>query len=292
MKNYLLFILVLMSVQGYAQSWCPTGSTWHYSYSSMLESGFVRLEYSGDSLVDGVIAQKINRQRHTYNHLNNTYHIHDLELELTYENEGVVFIRFSNEWDTLYNFNATVGDHWYMSTPEGWNDVNLKLNVVAEGSILLNDEYRNYKVLEGETDYGVGPDTIVEGIGSINGYLHQFDSFIGMIDGNSAGHFRCYSNSNFQTYQYSQDLPCDFIVGIIENEAASSFALYPNPTKDVVNISCDDSFQSMELFNAFGQLLLKSSAQSFLDLGDYERGIYYLRISSDHSVKLGTIILQ
>lgn len=292
MKNYLLVILVLVSVQVYAQSWCPTGSTWHYSYSSMFESGFVRLEYNGDSLVDGVIAQKINRQRHTFNHLNNSYHIHDLELELTYENEGVVFIRFSNEWDTLYNFNAAVGDYWYMSTPEEWNDINVKLNVVAEGSILLNDEYRNYKVLEGETDYGVASDTIVEGIGSINGYLHQFDSFIGMIDGNSAGPFRCYSNSNFQTYHYSQDVPCDFIVGIIENDAASNFALYPNPTKDVVNISCDDSFQSMELFNAFGQLLLKSSAQSFLDLRDYERGIYYLRISSDNSVKLGTIILQ
>ncbi len=61
-------------------------------------------------------------------------------------------------------------------------------------------------------------------------------------------------------------------------------ALYPNPTKNVVNIRLnEDSYREARLFDVSGQLLLKSTVQTnsrmvSLDLSKFSPGIYFVKL--------------
>ncbi|MEZ4798498.1 MAG: T9SS type A sorting domain-containing protein [Flavobacteriales bacterium] len=212
--------------------------------------------------------------------------------ELTYEEDGVVFIRFNHQWDTLYNFNANVGEWWFMSGPSELLQSNIKLTVVGEGVKTINGENRNYKVIEGEAQFDFGLDTIVEGIGSINGYLHQFDTYIGQMDGNDAGSFRCYSNDNFELYQYPNALPCEFIVGLNELVEKPSFSCYPNPATNILNTVIEKPVERIEIFDSSGTLILSSAFQKSLDLSHLPRGFYLVKCSTKDNFETSTIVLE
>ncbi len=61
--------------------------------------------------------------------------------------------------------------------------------------------------------------------------------------------------------------------------------IYPNPTKDVINIFSKNSFTSIKLFDAYGRLLLEQS-QSKIDLSNFNKGLYFIQLM-DKSKILG-----
>jgi hypothetical protein len=286
MKKYLLLIFLFAALSGLGQGWCPDGSQWHYSHAGMTAGGYVVLNYSGDTLIENQTAQKLKKDRFLYNYLYSNFSSEDIGYEFTYEDNGVVFIRFNNAWDTLYNFNAAIGDSWFMSAPTQWADL-VKTTVVAEGTKVINGEERLYKVVDFGPGAGSGmeQDTIVQGIGSINGYLTHFDNFIGMIDGHSAGPFRCYSNDNFSLYQYPAAPPCEFIVSTTELDAQQTLRVYPNPCRDVLNVELDHSFNLIEIFDSVGRLIQSTRPTHYgvatqIDMSSFRSGIYFIKVSS------------
>lgn len=68
----------------------------------------------------------------------------------------------------------------------------------------------------------------------------------------------------------------------IENNDNQSFAVYPNPTYDVVTVANPNEIpiQEIELMDAYGKLLYRQSSMddAALSLGDYANGIYVVRI--------------
>jgi hypothetical protein len=62
-----------------------------------------------------------------------------------------------------------------------------------------------------------------------------------------------------------------------------SFSVYPNPTKEILNIDIDD-YKSSELFNISGQSILKTDEKS-LDLSKFNRGVYFLTIETINGIK-------
>lgn len=286
MKKYLLLIFLFAALNGVGQSWCPAGSQWHYSHGWMFITGYVSLNYTGDTLIENQLAQKLKRDRFLYNYLTSDFLSEDLGYEFTYEDNGVVYTRLNNAWDTLYNFNAAIGDWWFMSAPSQWADL-VKTTVLAEGTKVINGEERPYKVV----DFGEGagsslePDTIVLGIGSINGYLTHFDNFIGMIDGHQAGPFRCYSNDNFSLYQYPSAPPCEFIVSTNELDVQPALNVYPNPCQDILYVELDPSFHLIEIFDSTGRFVqsvrpINAGNTTPIDFSSCLPGVYFIKASS------------
>jgi uncharacterized repeat protein (TIGR01451 family) len=72
-----------------------------------------------------------------------------------------------------------------------------------------------------------------------------------------------------------------------------SIVLYPNPAKDQVNIRCDSPIMTIELFDVQGRMLrneLEVQRTVQLDISNYAKGIYFVRIISEKGMKVVQII--
>ena len=75
----------------------------------------------------------------------------------------------------------------------------------------------------------------------------------------------------------------DGVNGSIKNE----IRIYPNPAKNVLNISSTEGEGSVKLYNTIGEVLkFKSinSNQSSLDISTINPGIYFIEVTSNEEV--------
>lgn len=78
-------------------------------------------------------------------------------------------------------------------------------------------------------------------------------------------------------------------------EQDQTISLYPNPTKDKVNISGDFTLQSVQLYDVQGRLLQTQMAygnQTVLDIALQSNGVYFIKATSDKGIKVGKIVKE
>lgn len=83
-------------------------------------------------------------------------------------------------------------------------------------------------------------------------------------------------------------------VNIIDNFDEGNISVYPNPTNAIVNIS-GNSIKKIEIINSNGQILKLidvSTNNIEIDLGNYPKGIYQLKIISDNNVIIKRLITK
>ena len=274
MKSTILFLALFISAVSFAQNWAPAGAKWHYTYIGF-SIAFVEITYVGDTIMAGQTCQKLQK---TFNGLQfgvtPTNFVFDTTY--TYENNGIVYVLEQNQWKTLYNFNAVVGEHWPMAPlPEfGGCTENSQLKVLATGTKVINAQTLKYLVVDfcnpDLTSQGF-QDTIIEKIGFTGSYMLPFDMCTMAFDGNEGGPFRCYSDSNFATYKPFYDNECDYLVGLEENAFLRSVQIYPNPSAGQLYIETELPFENAQLSDATGRTI-----QSF----DLHAGVNEMRFPS------------
>jgi uncharacterized repeat protein (TIGR01451 family) len=80
-----------------------------------------------------------------------------------------------------------------------------------------------------------------------------------------------------------------------EVSADQSVKVYPNPTSDFINVSCDSAIQSVELFDIHGRLVqtaLPSKKQTKVDISGNAKGIYLVRIKTAKGKRVEKIIKE
>ncbi len=78
-------------------------------------------------------------------------------------------------------------------------------------------------------------------------------------------------------------------------EVDASILVYPNPTKGNVNISCDNTIKSVQLYDVQGRLLqtsLVNENQTTVDISNQSSGVYFLKIISDKGMKVQKIVRE
>ena len=105
----------------------------------------------------------------------------------------------------------------------------------------------------------------------------------------------------------SADIFFDYNFPIETNDAQTVFAdlskddfnkdlsiqIYPNPTQDSINITCESTINTVQLFDAQGRLLLTklvNENKSSIDLSSQALGIYFIKITAVDGVKTEKII--
>jgi hypothetical protein len=294
MKTHFIVLFTLFSFSFKAQNWSPSGANWKYSYNGFFP-GYVDVMYSGDTLIDGQSAKTLTK---TYNGMDWSMAVISSAIgkEFTYENNGVIYLRYQNQWDTLYHFNAQVGDHWRMAKqpivsvcPE-----NSRLNVMAIGNKIINNETRKYVVVDfcnpDLSSLGWGQDTIVENIGFIGSYFLPYDQFEGAVDGSEGGPFRCYSHDNFATYAPHFSDACDFIVGL--DELSSTFNIYPNPVQDEIYLSTEfsNAFTDYTIYSLDGKMQQAGPILEMIPMNHLTSGNYILEISNSKQKQFARVL--
>lgn len=125
-------------VQG--QSWCPSGAEWTFDFVSDVaqQSGVVRVEYDGDSLVNGSNVQRLRQWVHVTETGQVGYNTWSWGNLFTRSTDDLVelYDPVTAEFDTLMWFAAQPGQHWSRAVFGGPNEQ--MITVQATSTIIVD----------------------------------------------------------------------------------------------------------------------------------------------------------
>ncbi len=82
----------------------------------------------------------------------------------------------------------------------------------------------------------------------------------------------------------------------VEEELSTNVNLYPNPANDFIKIESKNSIKNISIYNEIGQLIknlkIRNSNNTIVNIKHLQKGIYYMRISTDKKAILKKIIIE
>ncbi len=239
MKKGLLFLVFGLGlvVGARAQNWALPSSTWLTTYFWMSPPSFGTIKVEKDTLVDGIVCQKLGKYVPLY----------------TYSFNDTVYFFFDGRFRSMYYFNANIGDtvsYWntYLAcTPR---DTIIKAVVVGIDSIVLsNQTLRSFhtKIVRDSTGLTVSvwADTVTytEKIGSNYIYPRLYPNCL--IDGDSYG-ICDYGDSTITGFYAGLNQGC--LTGIPQSAIQNpQFEIHPNPATTTVTITTPEGAESATL---------------------------------------------
>ncbi|PJB15507.1 MAG: hypothetical protein CO118_03075, partial [Flavobacteriales bacterium CG_4_9_14_3_um_filter_32_8] len=128
---------------------------------------------------------------------------------------------------------------------------------------------------------------IIEGIGD----TYSFYPLIGACDP-WGGPLRCYEDSTIGYYNTGMFSSCDTTyVGIEENQKINIVSVFPNPTKDKIEITATKKIIAIELYDIRGVQLLTTTEQ-VIDISTLPKGMYLLKILFNENISYQKILKE
>jgi hypothetical protein len=206
--------------------------------------------------------------------------------QLNYKNGSFGDLNSDGFIDAYYNGNI----YWNLTTPNNWitiNTVGVVSNIDGIGArveITTNNGTQIRDVRSGEgfefmstlnTHFGIGTETEIDNI-----VIYWPSGVIDIITDPAI------------------NAPLEVIEGAtltLENSFVNDLVIYPNPTKDELNISSTDNLQGAiySIFDINGRRVMNSKlTQNVIDVSTLNTGNYILRIVSGNSIKSQKFIKQ
>lgn len=296
MKKILFTLLLLQTIAQplLAQTWVEDGAKWYYSFDLFSTTGYVEIEYIGDTTIycDEILkpyqdCKVLNKTFYTYDFLGGIYDTVNLGHEYTWANSDTVFLYKHDRFYVLYDFSATIGDTWIV--PENQEMMNCDtvgyLKVVAKGDTIINSVPLRYVIVEPEGGSNwIIQGIIIEKIGPINWYMFPEQNCI--TDFQEGGPLRCYFDNNF-AFNSGIEEYCDYIVNNKENTFEGEVSVYPNPATSFFHIVGEKlSGVEVYIFDIFGRIIFSSKISGRelqIDVSQFHTGTYLLYLN-DHEI--------
>lgn len=210
------------------------------------------------------------------------------------ENNKVLYLDTLNQFDTLYDFNLSVGDSvlfdLYGSYPE-W------IPVISVDSIQINGAfYHRIKFAEPSISaFDWLDEEWIEGIGSKHGPLFPAFPVKFSEEVPDSMLLTCTYSDNQQIWQHPSYASCYVnIVLRVDNFEYSDFKIYPNPFSSQIIIENNKNEKyTLTIINSLGQVIRQEQLESnteTIDLPELKAGIYLLRINDRELIKTMKII--
>lgn len=65
-------------------------------------------------------------------------------------------------------------------------------------------------------------------------------------------------------------------------ELNQGFKIYPNPVKDLINVSTNQVFETIEIRNVLGQLISTKAFDNTVDVSDLKAGVYFIGVDNNY----------
>ncbi|MES2398086.1 MAG: T9SS type A sorting domain-containing protein [Bacteroidota bacterium] len=289
-------------VNANSQTWCPAGATWYYTDNSADISGYSKLTYVSDTLINSINCKKITSY-HEGTGWQGPYSGYGLPF-YTYEQNGVAYLYNNsfgfNKFDTLFNINGQIGDKWRFPLVDTiCSDSTYFMKVLNTGTKTLNGFNLKWLYVKagpfpyaGSGSFIYGFDTITERFGPRYDDI-CYASCYNSPDECAHGGLRCYSDDTFGVYSTVLTSSCDYLTGITESQIGQEiFKIYPNPTENEITVEYYGNIEqrlTLDLYNLIGERvgsyqLNKGNNTTKIILSDYEAGIYFYKIISDDKI--------
>lgn len=112
MKKLLVLLalsLPFVSFNSFSQTWAPVGAAWYYGFSVFTTNGYYKISYIGDTVINTIPCKILEKKIYQYDALAGFDTI-TLNHEYTYADINKVYIYRFNNFYTLYDFSAIIGD--------------------------------------------------------------------------------------------------------------------------------------------------------------------------------------
>ncbi len=298
----LLILLPFIWVGAYSQElgWCPPGASWKYEYTGTLgEKGYISIDYTHDTIIDGKTCQILSRRRYFVPAGGSPLQVKNLGITLTRYEDKVVYVwdDYNEDFDTLYFFSTHAGDRYPVAIAPVFSQ-SLLIRADVQGRLTLKTP-DNESIGAAEVQYDVKPetgsivsriDTLADGIGIISGYFFPVSLYLEQTGHSEGGRFRCYSAGGKIVYQRPGAPACDYINGLEPLTGYGSIVVWPQPVSDIFYLKGLDSSlcQMANLIDLTGRFLsvceIKNGAGR-LPVG-LSSGLYLLQIQNRAGHKL------
>lgn len=118
------------------------------------------------------------------------------------------------------------------------------------------------------------------------------------IDPEPIVHLRCYEYDGaclYRDYSFDENITDCYtpLSGLNEVENMANWEVYPNPTNGLLFINSSVLIRRLSVFDLFGAKMIEakiSSCNAFVDLSDFDNGLYILELSTDNGIMRRKII--
>ena len=308
LKVIRVFLLcTTFAVNAHSQTWCPAGATWYYTDESADMSGYSKLTYSHDTIINSLTCKIITHYYQGASWLG-PYSFYGSPF-YTYEQNGVAYLYNNkdgnNKFDTLFDINAQVGDKWRMTLVDTLcNDTLYFMKVLNTGIKNINGFNLKWLYVKAGPVGGSFPsgfDTITERLG------YRYDDINYALCYNSPDEFahgglRCYSDDAFGVYSTGLTSSCDYLTGISESQIGQGvLKIYPNPAQSQITLEFNftkTQNTSIEIKNILGQTVKTIDNRAFtngknntstklsmiIDVSEFSKGLYFVHLQSENKI--------
>ncbi len=301
MKTLLFSIsLIIFSLYTSAQSWCAPNTVFYRDFFGDFNyPGYIKYSFSNTTTVNNLPCQVILTEKKNHSYSNIIGIVTTTSNLVTNFNNGVVsrYNQNTTNFDTIYNFNATIGDKWSLSPKNHTTCAKSRVTVAATGTqVIQGISLKWLKVdIAGYSIYNMNTptmytDTIFEKFGSKKyDFFEAFNLCPWASDGFSGGKLRCFNDNQLVNYS-TGTIVCNYFyippVGLNENEV-DAFQLFPNPVSGTLVLKLSNSNTQpykINLQNTLGQIVLQKQLEPTgneleLDVNDLPKGIYFLKLT-------------
>jgi len=210
------------------------------------------------------------------------------------DSEKVFFRNLEGYEGCVYDFSVSQGD----TITDLYNPLREHLfyddfNVVVDSVYFVDINGNNHRALDLiRIDYPEAKETIIEGIGSECGVLEVGHAFSGAVGWSLS--LLCYwENDELAYHADSYDFCFYDDLSVVKPKNTEAIHIYPNPARDILNVSSEDIITKVELIDVNGRLLFskKTSVLSMSDL-KIKSGVYLLRIFTINGMFIKKVILK
>ena len=252
--------------------WVYGSNYWNYAgYNLMTYSGKCQNGTSNEFTVDSYF---ISNEEDTS--------IYNVNTVCFVQRDGIVYSIIDNPGygDTLYNFNAVVGDYWSIT-----GHYETEIHVEEIGTIDINGHDLKFQKVRVDIEYNENTisstDTIVERIGFLNRYFIPYDYIQTAFDANEGGPPFCYYDDTIGYYSKT-GIHCNVLENIVptREEKISPISIFPNPA------STDIFFEGVTpdkvlLIGINGNRKELELANNRIDISQLNSGMHFLQLRLD-----------
>ncbi|MBA3681559.1 MAG: T9SS type A sorting domain-containing protein [Bacteroidetes bacterium] len=300
MKNLFKILFGLLYVSAiHAQNWCAPNAEWHYTRYYGAGSAYAKHAFTNTVTINSLPCQEINYYTQYFSQLNNAVNTYSTNI-YTHVNNNVVYLLDpnSNNFDTLFNFNAVIGSKWGLPNKSSVNCSKSRVLVTDTGhNVIQGVNLKWFKVTLTQYAFSfptpsTSTDTIYERLGCLSKYMFGSEDVCPTVtDSERGGPLRCYSDNQIINYKkYTGNCNYYYIpTAIKEYLSETQIQVYPNPANDVLNlISGDISNQTVkyQILNNFGQIIISEEIvlkdrTALINTSNLLEGVYNLKIKSN-----------
>lgn len=298
MKNLLLVLGVVTTIHVEAQMWCAPSAQWNHTVQAFGVEGYIVRTYAGDTLFEGSLSQRIHESGMIIQYWSGGDTLLVDNDRFTSLQDSTVFIWTNNsgawEWDTLFRFDAVVGDRWF---PPGADDVCADgyagmLLVTGTGTmdvdgLALRTWSMSYSDALGEPWWDAGQ--FVERLGCMGG-LEFLPGGCIIVEYGEA--LVCYTDTEISYNDAQWPYGCASFTAVHGIGDPPPFSLSPNPGTDELSIELADAVtgSSLALFDATGREVLRTplnARRTTITTGHLRPGLFNYRLLDAQNGLLG-----